>query len=380
MEFELSEEHRMVRDTARDFAQSVVAPRAAEVDEEEEFPWDIWKQAAELGFTGITVPEEYGGAGMDTLSYVLMGEEISKACASTAIVLGVQVSLVCEPILRWGSEELKRKYLVPLAKGEVVGCMAMTEPNAGSDVGGIRTKAVLDGEEWVLNGTKLFISNAKEAGIAIVFAQTDPGRGKRGFSAFVVEADTPGYQVTKKEKKLGIRGSSTCEIVLEDVRVPKENVLGAPGDGFKIGMWTLDGGRILVAAQAVGIAQAALDAAVNYSKERNQFGRPISSFQGLQFMLADMATELEAARLLTYKAACLKDAGEDYVMLASMAKLKAAEVSEFVTSKALQIHGGYGYIKEFPLERYWRDARITQIYEGTSEIQRLIIARRLLRG
>jgi len=231
-----------------------------------------------------------------------------------------------------------------------------------------------------LNGTKLFISNAKEAGIAIVFAQTDPGRGKRGFSAFVVEADTPGYQVTKKEKKLGIRGSSTCEIVLEDVRVPKENVLGAPGDGFKIGMWTLDGGRILVAAQAVGIAQAALDAAVNYSKERNQFGRPISSFQGLQFMLADMATELEAARLLTYKAACLKDAGEDYVMLASMAKLKAAEVSEFVTSKALQIHGGYGYIKEFPLERYWRDARITQIYEGTSEIQRLIIARRLLRG
>ena len=317
---------------------------------------------------------------MDTLSYVLMGEEISKVCASTAIVLGVQVSLVCEPILRWGSEELKRKYLVPLAKGEVVGCMAMTEPNAGSDVGGIRTKAVLDGEEWVLNGTKLFISNAKEAGIAIVFAQTDPGRGKRGFSAFVVEADTPGYQVTKKEKKLGIRGSSTCEIVLEDVRVPKENVLGAPGDGFKIGMWTLDGGRILVAAQAVGIAQAALDAAVNYSKERNQFGRPISSFQGLQFMLADMATELEAARLLTYKAACLKDAGEDYVMLASMAKLKAAEVSEFVTSKALQIHGGYGYIKEFPLERYWRDARITQIYEGTSEIQRLIIARRLLRG
>jgi len=380
MDFRLSEEHKLVRDTARDFAQSVVAPRAAEIDEEEEFPWDIWKQAAELGFTGITVPDEYGGAGMDTLSYVLMGEEISKVCASTAIVLGVQVSLVCEPILRWGSEELKRKYLVPLAKGEVVGCMAMTEPNAGSDVGGIRTKAVLDGDEWVLNGTKLFISNAKEAGIAIVFAQTDPGRGKRGFSAFVVEADTPGYQVTKKEKKLGIRGSSTCEIVLEDVRVPKENVLGAPGDGFKIGMWTLDGGRILVAAQAVGIAQAALEAAVNYSKERNQFGRPISSFQGLQFMLADMATELEAARLLTYKAACLKDAGEDYVMLASMAKLKAAEVSEFVTSKALQIHGGYGYIKEFPLERYWRDARITQIYEGTSEIQRLIIARRLLRG
>ena len=380
MDFRLSEEHRLVRDTARDFAQSVVAPRAAEIDEKEEFPWDIWKQGAELGFTGITVPEEYGGAGMDTLSYVLMGEEISKVCASTAIVLGVQVSLACEPILRWGSEELKRKYLVPLAKGEVVGCMAMTEPNAGSDVGGIRTKAVLDGDEWVINGTKLFISNAKEAGIAIVFAQTDPDRGKRGFSAFVVEADTPGYQVTKKEKKLGIRGSSTCEIVLEDVRVPKENVLGNPGDGFKIGMWTLDGGRILVAAQAVGIAQAALEAAVNYSKEREQFGRPIASFQGLQFMLADMATELEAARLLTYKAACLKDAGEDYVMLASMAKLKAAEVSEFVTSKALQIHGGYGYIKEFPLERYWRDARITQIYEGTSEIQRLIIARRLLRG
>ena len=380
MDFRLSEEHKMVRDTARDFAQNVVAPRAAEIDEKEEFPWDIWKQAAELGFTGITVPEEYGGAGMDTLAYVLMGEEISKACASTAIVLGVQVSLACEPILRWGSEELKRKYLVPLAKGEVVGCMAMTEPNAGSDVGGIRTRAVLDGNEWVLNGTKIFISNAKEAGIAIVFAQTDPERGKRGFSAFVVEADTPGYKVTKKEKKLGIRGSSTCEIVLEDVRVPKENVLGSPGDGFKIGMWTLDGGRILVAAQAVGIAQAALEAAVNYSKERQQFGRPIASFQGLQFMLADMATELEAARLLTYKAACLKDAGEDYVMLASMAKLKAAEVSEFVTSKALQIHGGYGYIKEFPLERYWRDARITQIYEGTSEIQRLIIARRLLRG
>ncbi|RKY15842.1 MAG: acyl-CoA dehydrogenase [Planctomycetota bacterium] len=380
MDFRLSEEHKMVRDTARDFAQNVVAPRAAEIDEKEEFPWDIWKQAAELGFTGITVPEEYGGAGMDTLAYVLMGEEISKACASTAIVLGVQVSLACEPILRWGSEELKRKYLVPLAKGEVVGCMAMTEPNAGSDVGGIRTRAVLDGNEWVLNGTKIFISNAKEAGIAIVFAQTDPERGKRGFSAFVVEADTPGYKVTKKEKKLGIRGSSTCEIVLEDVRVPKENVVGRPGDGFKIGRWTLDGGRILVAAQAVGIAQAALEAAVNYSKERQQFGRPIASFQGLQFMLADMATELEAARLLTYKAACLKDAGEDYVMLASMAKLKAAEVSEFVTSKALQIHGGYGYIKEFPLERYWRDARITQIYEGTSEIQRLIIARRLLRG
>ena len=292
MDFRLSEEHRLVRDTARDFAQSVVAPRAAEIDDKEEFPWDIWKQATELGFTGITVPEEYGGAGMDTLSYVLMGEEISKVCASTAIVLGVQVSLACEPILRWGSEELKRKYLVPLAKGEVVGCMAMTEPNAGSDVGGIRTKAVLDGDEWVLNGTKLFISNAKEAGIAIVFAQTDPDRGKRGFSAFVVEADTPGYKVTKKEKKLGIRGSSTCEIVLEDVRVPKENVLGNPGDGFRIGMWTLDGGRMLVAAQAVGIAQAALEAAVNYSKEREQFGRPIASFQGLQFMLAVSYTHL----------------------------------------------------------------------------------------
>jgi len=380
MDFELSEEHKMVRDTARDFAQNVVAPRAAEIDEKEEFPKDIWEQAAELGFTGITVPEEYGGAGFDTLSYVLMGEEISKVCASTAIIIGAHVSLACEPILRWGSEDLKRKYLVPLAKGEMVGCMAMTEPNAGSDVGSIRTKAVLDGNEWVINGTKLFISNAAEAGVAILFAQTDPTRGRRGFSAFVVPADTPGYQVTKKEKKLGIRGSSTCEIVFEDVRIPKENILGKPGDGFKIGMLTLDGGRILVAAQAVGIAQAALDAAINYSKERKQFGQPISSFQGLQFMMADMATELESARLLTYKAAWLKDRGGDYIMYASMAKLKASEVSEFVTTKALQIHGGYGYIKEFPLERYWRDARITQIYEGTSEIQRLIIARHLLRG
>ena len=380
MDFGLSEDHALVREMARDFAERTVAPVAAEIDEQEKFPMEVWKAATELGFAGVTIPEEYGGSGMDTLSYVLIGEEISKVCASTAIIMGVQVSLVCEPLFKWGSEDLKRKYLVPLAKGEKIGCLAVTEPNAGSDVGGVRTQAVEDGDEFVLSGNKLFISNAAEADVALVLAVTDKDRGRRGQSMFVVETDSPGFTVAKKEKKLGIRGSSTCELVLEDVRVPKGNMLGNRGAGFKIAMWTFDGGRVLVAAQAIGISQAALEAAIRFAKEREQFGKPIGSFQGIQFMLADMATELEAARLLCYKAACLKDADEDFVMHASMAKLKAAEVSEFVTSKALQIHGGYGYVREFPLERYCRDARITQIYEGTSEIQRLIIARKLLRG
>lgn len=380
MDFQLSEEHRMIRDTARDFAEKVVAPYAAEIDEKEEIPDEIRRQAAELGFFGITIPEEYGGAGFDTLSYVLMGEEISKVCASTAILIGAHVSLACDPIYRFGSEELKKKYLIPLAKGEKIGCLAVTEPGAGSDVSSVKTTAVLDGDHYVLNGTKMFITNAAEASVAVVLAVTDRTRGSRGQSMFVVDTDTPGFKVGKKEKKLGIKGSSTCEIVLEDCRVPKENILDREGSGFKIAMLTFDGGRVLVAAQAVGISQAALDAALKYSKERVQFGSALSSFQGIQWMLADMAVELEAARLLTYKAACLKDAEDrNWIKFASMAKLKAAEVSESITTKALQIHGGYGYTKDFPLERYYRDARITQIYEGTNEIQRLIIARAILK-
>ncbi|MCX7703267.1 MAG: acyl-CoA dehydrogenase [Planctomycetota bacterium] len=380
MDFELSEEHRMIRETARDFAEKVVAPYAAKIDEEEYFPKEVVAQAAELGFMGITIPEEYGGAGMDTLSYVLMGEEISKVCASTAIIIGAHVSLACDPIYRFGSEYLKKKYLIPLAKGEMIGCLAVTEPGAGSDVGSVKTSAVKDGNFYILNGSKIFISNAAEAKVAVVLAVSDKSRGKRGMSMFVVETDTPGFKVGKKEKKLGIKGSSTCEISLEDVRVPRENLLGNEGDGFKIAMMTFDGGRILVAAQALGISQAALDAALKYSKERVQFDAPLSSFQGIQWMLAEMAVEVEAARLLTYKAAWLKDKGEDFVLHASMAKLKAPTVSEFVTTRALQIHGGYGYVKEFPLERYYRDARITQIYEGTNEMQRLIIARYILKS
>jgi len=380
MDFQLSEEHRMIRNTARDFAEKVVAPHAAEIDEKEEIPEEVRRKAAELGFFGITIPEEYGGAGLDTLSYVLMGEEISKVCASTAILIGAHVSLVCTPICNFGSEELKKKYLIPLARGEIIGCLAVTEPDAGSDVASTKTTAVLDGDSYVLNGTKIFITNAAEASVAVVLAVTDKSRGSRGQSMFVVETDTPGFRIGKKLKKLGIKGSSTCEIILEDCRVPKENLLGREGGGFKIAMLTFDGGRVLVAAQALGISQAALDAALKFSKEQVRFGAPISTFQAIQWMLADMAVELEAARLLTYKAAFLKDADDrEWIKFASMAKLKAAEVSEFITTKALQIHGGYGYIKEFPLERYYRDARITQIYEGTSEIQRLIIARAILK-
>jgi len=378
MNFQFTEEQLMIKETARKFAIEELAPKASERDEKEEFPHEEIKKLAELGFMGMMVSEKYGGAGLDTISYVLAMEEISKVDASVGVIMSVNNSLVCWPIETFGTEEQKLKYLPRLARGELLGAFCLSEPEAGSDASNQRTTAVRDGDFYILNGTKNFITNGVYANILIVFAQTDREKGSKGISAFIVEKDFPGVIVTKKERKLGIRSSDTAQIVFEDCRVPACNRLGDEGLGFKIAMTTLNGGRIGIAAQALGIAQASLEASIKYAKERKTFGKYLAEHQAIQFKIADMATKIEAARLLTLLAAWKKDRGEKYVKEASMAKLFASQVAVESALEAVQIHGGYGYIKDFPVERYLRDSKITEIYEGTSEIQRIIIARELL--
>jgi alkylation response protein AidB-like acyl-CoA dehydrogenase len=378
--FDLSEEERMIQDTAREFAESEIMPVAAEHDAKGEFPADIVKKLGELGFMGMLVPEEYGGAGLTNFCAVLALEEINRACASTGVTMSVQNSLVNSPIIKYGTEDLKQKYLPKLASGEWLGAYALSEADAGTDAASIQCRAVKDGDHFVLNGTKSWITTGAHAHVYIVMAKTDPEKGAKGISAFVVERDTPGFSIGKKEDKLGLRASSTTELVYEDCRVPAANMLGAEGEGFKIAMATLDGGRIGIGTQAVGIARACLDASVAYAREREQFGRSIGAFQAIQWKIADMATQIDAARLLVYRASRLRDREVPHTKEAAMAKLFASEVSNRVARDAVQIHGGAGYLKDFPVERYYRDARITEIYEGTSEVQRIVVSRDYLRG
>ena len=377
MHFKLSEEHEMIRKMVRDFAKNEVAPTAAERDEEERFDRALFDQMAELGLTGIPWPEEYGGIGSDYLAYVIAIEELSRVCASTGVTLSAHTSLAGWPIFKFGTEEQKQKFLRPMAEGKKIGAYGLTEPSSGSDAGGMKTTAKRDGDHYILNGSKIFITNGGIADIYVVFALTDPESKQRGTSAFIVESDTPGFSVGKKESKLGIRSSPTTEIMFEDCRIPIENLLGEEGQGFKIAMQTLDGGRNGIAAQAVGIAQGALDASVEYARERHQFGKPIAAQQGIGFKLADMATDVEAARLLTYQAAWLESEGLPYGKESAMSKVFAGDTAMKVTTEAVQVFGGYGYTKDYPVERYMRDAKITQIYEGTQEIQRLVISRML---
>lgn len=383
MDFELSKEHQMLRQLYHDFAEKEVKPLAQEVDETEEFPRENVKKMQKYGFMGIPVPKQYGGQGCDPLAYVMCVEELSKVCATTGVIVSAHTSLCCDPIMTYGTEEQKQKYLIPLAKGEKLGAFGLTEPGAGTDAQGQQTKAVLDGDEWVLNGSKCFITNGKEADIYIVIAVTGiiekRGRKMKEISSFIVEKDTPGFTFGTKEKKMGIRGSSTYELIFTDCRIPKENLLGEKGKGFGIAMHTLDGGRIGIAAQALGIAEGALDATVAYTKERKQFGRSISAFQNTQFQLADLATKIKAAQMLVYRAAMAKATQKSYSVEAAMAKLYAAEVAMEVTTKCVQLHGGYGYTREYDVERMMRDAKITEIYEGTSEVQRMVISGDLLK-
>jgi len=378
MKLELTQEQQLFREMVREFAAKEVAPRAKEVDEQGIYPHDTIERMGELGLMGVAIPTEYGGAGADNICYAIGMEEIARACASTSVVMSVNNSLVGDLLYRFGSETQKRTYLKPLAGGQTVGCFALSEPAAGSDAGAQQTTARRDGDGFILNGTKNFITNALEADIALVFATVDRELRDRGVCAFIVERGTPGFSITKVEKKLGIRGSSCCQILFDACRVPSENLLGEVGQGFKIAMASLDAGRIGIAAQAVGIAQAALDISLGYSTQRIAFNKPIASFQAIQWMIADIATQTEAARLLTYRAAWLKDRGVRHTKESAMAKLFASETASRAATKALQIHGGYGYLYDFPAQRLFRDARITEIYEGTSEIQRLVIAHHLL--
>jgi butyryl-CoA dehydrogenase len=379
MDFELTEDQRMVQEMTRAFAEKELEPVASQLDRAGVYPQEHLKKLGEMGLMGVFVPEECGGAGMDFISYVTALEEISKAWASLGTIMSVNNSLVCGPLLRFGTEAQKKHYLPLLARGEWLGCYALTEANAGSDAGSIRTRARRINGDYVLNGSKVFTTNGSRANLTIVYAVTDPTQGKQGISAFLVEQGTPGVVIGKIEDKLGLRSSETAALSFEDCRVPRENLLGREGDGFKIALETLDAGRIGIAAQALGIAQGCLEESLSYSKERRQFGHPIADFQAIQWMLADMATEIDAARLLTYRAAWLCQHGSKLTRAAAMAKLFASEASNRAAYKALQIFGGYGYIKGFAVERFFRDARVTTLYEGTSEIQRLIIARQLLR-
>ncbi|MGL5479522.1 MAG: acyl-CoA dehydrogenase [Clostridium sp.] len=379
MNFQLTREQELVRQMVREFANNEVKPIAAEIDETERFPMENVKKMAELGMMGIPFPKEYEGAGGDTLSYILAVEELSKVCGTTGVILSAHTSLCGAVINQFGKPDQKAKYLPDLASGRKVGAFGLTEPGAGTDAAGQQTTAVLDGDNYILNGSKIFITNGGVAETFIIFAMTDKSKGTKGISAFIVEKAFPGFSIGKVEDKLGIRASSTTELIMENCIVPKENLLGQEGRGFGIAMKTLDGGRIGIAAQALGIAEGALEEAVNYMKERKQFGRPLSAFQGLQWMIAEMDTKVEAARFLVYKAATLKEAGLPYSVEAARAKLYAAEVAMDVTTKAVQIFGGYGYTKEYPVERMMRDAKITEIYEGTSEVQKMVIAGSKLR-
>jgi butyryl-CoA dehydrogenase len=377
---DLTEDQQLLQRSVREFAEAEVKPHAKEIDESGRFPLDNFKKAAELGLTGVAVPENDGGAGMDHVSYSIVIEEISRVCASTGVILSVQNSLYCDPILRFGTEEQKQKFLVPYARGEKIGCYALTEPQAGSNAAALATKAVRKGDAYVINGTKAWITNGGAADAAIVYVNTQPEKGEKGITALVVEKGTPGFAVGKEEKKLGINATACTELSFSDCEVPLGNRIGNEGEGYKVALSTLDGGRIGIAAQATGIAQGAFEAALSYAQQRQAFGHPISDFQAIQFMLADMATELDAARLLARRAAWKQDSGARFTMEASIAKLFASEMSTRVTHKAIQIHGGYGYSREYPVERNYRDARITEIYEGTSEIQRLVISAWVLKA
>ncbi|QSO47621.1 acyl-CoA dehydrogenase [Alicyclobacillus mengziensis] len=377
MNFELTTEQREMRELVRKFAKEEIAPRAADIDETDTFPRDIVRKMGQLGLMGLPIPEEYGGVGADFLSYMLAIEEISYASAALGVILAVHTSVGSFPILYFGTEAQKQHYLPKLTSGEYIGAFALTEPGAGSDAGGIRTRAVRDGQHYVLTGSKIFITNGGEADVYCVFAVTDPKRGNRGVTAFLVNRDTPGFRIGKKERKMGLNGSATAELLFDDARVPVENRLGQENEGFVIAMRLLNGGRIGIAAQALGISRAAFDAANNYVRQRKQFGQEVFQFQGVQFMLADMATKIEAARWLVYHAAQLKEEDRDCAREASMAKVFATDTAMQVTTDAVQLFGGYGYVKEYPVERYMRDAKVTQIYEGTNQIQRIVIARHL---
>ncbi|MFX3625497.1 MAG: acyl-CoA dehydrogenase [Ectobacillus sp.] len=378
MEFTLTRETQMIKEMVRDFAEKEIAPKAVYYDRTGEFPYETFQKMGELGLLGIPFPEQYGGSGGDTISYALAVEEIGRACGGTGLSYAATISLGASPIYYFGTEEQKQKYLVPMASGKTLGAFGLTEPNAGSDAGGTQTRAVLDGDEYVINGEKCWITNAEYSKTIIVTAVTGGDeRGKNRISAFIVPTDTPGLKISSPYDKMGVRASNTCEIILEDVRVPKENILGDPNKGFSQFLYTLDGGRISIAALAVGIAQAAFEKALKYAKERKQFGKPISSFQAIQFKLADMATEIELARNMVHKAAWLKDNHKPFSKESAMAKLFASETASRVAAQAVQIHGGYGYMREYEVERYMRDAKLLEIGEGTSEIQRLVIARQL---
>jgi len=378
LHLELSEEQKLLQQTVREFANTEVKPLARELDETSRFPRETLRKAAELGLTGIPFPEQYGGAGFDHISYAIAIEEISRACASTGVILSVQNSLYCDPIYRFGSEEQKQRLLAPFARGEKIGCYALTEPQAGSNAAALATHAVRKGDRYIVNGTKAWITNGGAADAAIVYVNTDPPKGEKGITALVVERGTPGFKVGKEEKKLGINATACVELSFTDCEVPIENRIGTEGEGYKVALSTLDGGRIGIAAQAVGIAQAALDVAVAYAGERHAFGGPIGRFGAIQQKLAEMQTEIEAARALTWRAARRKAAGLPHTVEGAQAKLFASRVARHWTGEAIQVLGGYGYTREFPVERYYRDAKVTEIYEGTSEIQRLVIARALL--
>lgn len=377
MDFNLTRDQEMIRNVVRDFAQEVIVPRAPEIDRTGEFPMDIMQTLAEMDLMGLPFPEEYGGAGADYTSYCLATEEITRACASTGITYEAHISLGCMPIYLFGTEEQKQKYLPVLCRGEAMGSFGLTEPEAGSDAGGTKTTAVLEGDQWVINGSKCFITNASYAKFVTITAVTDKSKGKRGISAIIVPTDTPGFTIRSSYEKLGLHGSNTTELFFDNVRVPKENLVGKEGEGFKQFLKVLDGGRIAIASMAVGIAQASLDASLKYANERVQFGQTISKFQAIQFKLADMATYVELARLMYLKAAWLKDNDQPFSKEAAMAKLFASEIATKAALEAIQIHGGYGYMKEFPVERYLRDAKLLEIGEGTSEVNRLVIARLL---
>ena len=379
MDIQLTDEQRQVRDLCRDFSEQELRPNARRWDEEHHFPREAVRKLGEMGLMGVAVPPEWGGAGMDTVAYAIAMEEISRGCAGTGVIMSVSNSLYCDPVLKFGTDEQRREFLTPFASGDKLGCFALTEPMSGSDAAEMRTLAVAHGDEYVLSGTKNFITNGPQADVVLVFAMTDRARGHKGITAFLVPAETKGFTRAKPDQKVGIRASGSCSIFFEDCAVPKRCRLGQEGEGFKIAMSTLDGGRIGIAAQALGIARAAYEEAVAYAKERKAFGKPIATFQAIQFMVADMATEIDAARLLTWRAATLKDKGVRFSAEAAMAKLYASEMAERVTSKGIQVHGGYGYTKEFDAERHWRDSRITEIYEGTSEIQRIVISSALLK-
>jgi len=379
-DFSLNRDQEMIRESVRDFAQSVLKPRAAEYDRSRQFPLDNWKRCAEMNLTGMMIPEEHGGAGFDCVSYVIAIEEVSRACASTGVILSVNNSLVCGPLLKFGNDDQKKRYLGPHARGEKIGAYCLTEPGAGSDSAALRTTAKKKGDTYILNGTKVFVTNGEAASTFLVYATIDPALRHKGITAFLVERGFSGFKQGKPERKMGITCSGSTEIVLEDCEVPAANLLGAEGEGFRIAMHTLDGGRIGIAAQALGIGQAALDESLLYSRTREAFGKPISELQAIQWKLADMATEVEAARLLAYRAGWARDNKDRCSLEASMAKLYASEACMRAAHQAVQVHGGYGYINEYTVERLFRDARITEIYEGTSEIQRLVIAKEVLKG